>query len=70
MNPLGSAWRKSSKSAQGNCVEVSYRHDGSVILVRDTKAATKGPVLAFTRGEWTAFVAGVRAGEFELPPEQ
>ncbi|SNY50276.1 DUF397 domain-containing protein [Paractinoplanes atraurantiacus] len=67
MNPLGAEWRKSMRSAQGNCVEVSYRADQGAILVRDTKAEGRGPVLTFTRSEWSAFVAGVNDGEFNLP---
>lgn len=67
MDPLGAEWRKSMRSAQGNCVEVSYRTDQAAVLVRDTKADGKGPVLAFTRSEWTAFLAGVHNGEFNLP---
>jgi hypothetical protein len=39
--------------------------DPSAVLVRDTKAHD-GPVLAFTRDEWAAFIAGVKAGEFDL----
>ncbi|MEU4421392.1 DUF397 domain-containing protein [Actinoplanes sp. NPDC024001] len=65
MGPLTARWRKSTRSAQGNCVEVSYSNE--MILVRDTKAQGEGPTLSFTRGEWSAFVAGVRQGEFELP---
>jgi hypothetical protein len=67
MNPLGAEWRKSMRSAQDNCVEVSYQTDQATVLVRDTKADGKGPVLSFTRGEWTAFLAGVQDGEFNLP---
>jgi hypothetical protein len=33
--------------------------------VRDTKDKGAGPVLLFTAGEWEAFTAGVRAGEFD-----
>lgn len=44
------------------CVAVAMQDDR--ILVRDTKI-DDGPVLAFTRAEWTAFLAGVRAGEFD-----
>ncbi len=65
MEPLGAVWRKSTRSAQGNCVEVSF--SGETILVRDTKAGGEGATLAFTPGEWTAFTEGVRLGEFELP---
>ncbi|MFF5081358.1 DUF397 domain-containing protein [Actinoplanes sp. NPDC000266] len=60
-------WRTSTRSAGGNCVEVSYQADQEVILVRDTKAEGRGPVLTFTRSEWSAFVGGVNDGEFDLP---
>jgi hypothetical protein len=45
------------------CVEVAALRDGSVV-VRDGKLADS-PVLTYTRGEWAAFVAGVKAGEFD-----
>ncbi|WP_305784726.1 DUF397 domain-containing protein [Symbioplanes lichenis] len=67
MNPLGAEWRKSMRSAQGDCVEVSYQAEQAAVLVRDTKAAGEGPVLTFTRNEWAAFVGGVHDGEFNLP---
>ncbi len=58
-------WRKASYSASngGGCVEVAD-HDG-MILVRDTKDHGRGPVHRYTPGEWRAFVAGVRNGEFD-----
>jgi hypothetical protein len=60
-------WFKSSKSDGGsNCVETSFAPDGT-IGVRDSKNPT-GPVLEFTPGEWTAFVAGVKHGEFDHQP--
>jgi hypothetical protein len=55
-------WKKSSASAQTDCVEVA-RVDGSM-LVRDSKDQA-GPRLAFTLSEWRAFLAGVRLGEFD-----
>jgi hypothetical protein len=45
------------------CVEVAYL--AGLVLVRDSKDAS-GPVLAFTRREWSQFVAGVKRGEFDL----
>jgi hypothetical protein len=57
-------WRKSRASGSGNCVEVAAGH-GSV-YVRDSKAPDAG-ALVFTPSEWTAFLAGVDAGEFTLP---
>jgi hypothetical protein len=57
-------WRKSTHSGTNGCVEVAHQ-DGAV-LVRDSKHP-QGPVLLFTPTEWTAFVAGVNDGEFNLP---
>jgi Domain of unknown function (DUF397) len=59
-------WRKSSFSstAEKNCAEATVLLSGAVAL-RDSKNPA-GPVLVFTREEWTAFILGVRAGEFEL----
>ena len=59
-------WRKSSFSGGngGNCVEVAD-HDG-MILVRDTKEHGHGPIHRYTPAGWRAFVAGVRAGKFDL----
>lgn len=58
-------WRKSTFSGAGNsnCVEVGFVI--SEVLVRDDKVAD-GPVLSFTTEEWLAFVAGAKAGEFDL----
>lgn len=56
-------WRKSSFSGYNtNCVEVSGL-SGDTIGVRDSKNP-RGGILQFTTGEWDAFVAGVRNGEF------
>jgi hypothetical protein len=57
-------WRKSSKCANGTCVEVA-RVDDNTYLVRDSKQPAN-PALSFTGEEWTAFVAGVQAGEFSF----
>jgi hypothetical protein len=55
-------WRKSSRSSQqGQCVEVAALKDRHA--VRDSKNPT-GPVLTFTAAQWSAFTAGVRAGQF------
>jgi Domain of unknown function (DUF397) len=56
-------WRKSSRSgAAGHCVEVA--ETPAVVHVRDSKDAD-GPQLRFGAAEWTAFVEGVRSGEFD-----
>jgi hypothetical protein len=60
-----SGWHKSTLSSGGdNCVEVGFADDGTV-GVRDTKQHGQGPVLEFTPSEWSAFVGGVRQGEFD-----
>ncbi len=62
----GADWRKSSYSGSngGGCVEVARNLVG-IVAVRDSKDRS-GPVLVFTPGEWAAFTAGVRDGEFDL----
>ncbi|MEU8036889.1 DUF397 domain-containing protein [Streptosporangium sp. NPDC049078] len=57
-------WRKSSlRSAEGqNCVEVAALPTGGQ-AVRDSKDPD-GPVLTFASGEWSAFISGIRNGDF------
>jgi hypothetical protein len=57
-------WRTSSFTDNGTCVEVADLPDGGR-LVRDTKDSGRGPILRFTEAEWRAFIAGVKAGEFD-----
>lgn len=72
-------WIKSSFCTRGDCVEVEYRKSSfcalsscvevasadDLVLVRDTKDRTKPPH-EFTPAGWSAFVAGVKAGEFDI----
>jgi hypothetical protein len=58
------AYQKSSYSGAGACVEVCLLADGTIGL-RDSKDVSKPPH-RFTAQEWQAFVAGVRAGEFDI----
>lgn len=57
-------WRKSSYSGtSGTCVEVAELTGGHR-AVRDSKNPA-GPALTCTPGEWAAFTASVRSGEFD-----
>jgi hypothetical protein len=58
-------WHKStfSNGNGGACVETRTLADGSR-AVRHSKDPD-GPKLTFTRAEWQAFIAGVKAGEFD-----
>ena len=58
------AWRKSSYSSDGACVETAATRDS--IYMRDSKDRN-GPILTFSLTEWKAFLAGVRNGEFDVP---
>ncbi|MGW4072212.1 MULTISPECIES: DUF397 domain-containing protein [Streptomyces] len=63
--PADEGWFKSSFSPnQGTCVEV--RFDEGVAHVRNTRERS-GPMVAFDRAEWEAFLLGVWNGEFEMP---
>jgi hypothetical protein len=58
-------WRKSSYSGNGgDCVEVGHVGDG-MILVRDSKDR-EGSKLAVGEQAWSAFVQGIKHGEFDL----
>jgi hypothetical protein len=66
-----------SEAEGGGSVEVTTTHDASVAahkaaeeklyLVRQS-GNPDGPQLAFTVAEWDAFIAGVKAGEFDVAP--
>ncbi|GAB3811837.1 DUF397 domain-containing protein [Micromonospora zhanjiangensis] len=56
----GANWRKSSRSAEGNCVEVADNLLG-LVAVRDSKDPD-GPALTFVPARWTDFVHAVRSG--------
>jgi putative sterol carrier protein len=61
-NQTNEQWKKSSYSAQGNCVEVSV---GSTVKVRHTKRPDDATI-EYSHDEWLAFTRGVKAGEFDL----
>ncbi|WP_307784634.1 DUF397 domain-containing protein [Sphaerisporangium siamense] len=62
------AWQVSSFSPDvgPNCVEAGPLLDGSGrVAVRHSKDP-HGAVIIYTRAEWDAFLAGVRAAEFDF----
>ncbi|WP_063050572.1 DUF397 domain-containing protein [Nocardia arthritidis] len=62
----GAQWFKSGRSTgKEACIEVAWLEAGRV-GVRDSKDPT-GPALIFAPGQWDAFAAGVRGGEFNRP---
>ena len=63
MDLSSAEWHKSTFSAANGCVEVAALDDR--VAVRDSKEQG-GPVLVFSRDEWSAFLGGVRAGQFDL----
>ncbi|GAA2037009.1 DUF397 domain-containing protein [Catenulispora yoronensis] len=57
-------WVKARASTgNGACVEATSVRAGE-ICVRNSRDP-EGPVLRFTKAEWTAFVSGVKDGEFD-----
>ncbi|GAA1591216.1 DUF397 domain-containing protein [Actinoplanes couchii] len=60
----GAVWHKSTRSGNGECVEVAGNLPG-IVALRDSKDRA-GTTLVFGHAEWEAFLTGVRAGEFDL----
>jgi len=57
-------WRKSSYSNSGDCLEWLIGTDE--IKLRDSTKGSSGE-LHLSYSEWRAFLAGVKAGEADLP---
>jgi len=57
-------WRKSTYSGDnaGACVEVAFL--GTAVGLRDSKDKGNGATLIVNPGEWNAFLAEARDGEF------
>lgn len=59
--PSKLAWRKSTFSEAGGCVEISCV--GQVVFVRDSKDHT-GPVQEISARRWMSFIEQVRTERF------
>lgn len=61
----GLAWQKSRRSnPSGNCVEVAALPGGAGVAVRNSRDP-RGPALIYTADEISAFLAGVKDGDFD-----
>jgi Domain of unknown function (DUF397) len=60
VDPSGASYRKSSRCAHGECIEVGEL--ASAIAVRDSKDRGDGPALVFTAAGWRRFVTTLRDG--------
>ena len=58
-------FKSSSRSHGGACVEVARSPRDRLVTVRNSRSRHEA-TLAFTDEEWAAFVAGVKAGEFDF----
>lgn len=64
----GIRWSVSSRSTNngGQCVEAGPLADGSGRVAVRHSRHPEGSVIVYTRGEWDAFLAGAKDGEFDF----
>jgi hypothetical protein len=59
--------KSTHSNPNGECVDVEKDEDGNVIVTHSkTKELRHGTYITYTPGEWIAFIAGVKDGQFEL----
>lgn len=52
------SWRRANACDGGTCLEAG--HGAGIVGVRDTKNKGLGPVLKFSSGVWSQFLAGLK----------
>jgi len=62
---LNTTWEKSSYCGTNACVEVTVLETNPIWIAVRNNLAPDVKVL-FTEDEWKAFIAGVKAGEFDI----
>jgi hypothetical protein len=55
------SWRVARQCNGGACIRVAADDDGVII----GNSQPDGPVILYSRAEWTAFVEGIRQGDFD-----
>jgi hypothetical protein len=55
-------WKKSTRCESSSCVEVLIAPTDGSVYIRDGKAED-GPVLRFSQGQWSDFIAGIKTGQ-------
>ncbi|MFB9321361.1 DUF397 domain-containing protein [Cryptosporangium minutisporangium] len=63
-SPSGVVWRVAGACSHSTCVAVGLTSNDDLVRLADTKSPG-GTVLGYPRSEWRAFLAGVKAGEFD-----
>lgn len=68
MTEIDAAWHISTRSdgGAGTCVEAGPLRDGSGQVAVRHSQHRDGTVIVYSRAEWTAFLAGIRDGEFDF----
>ncbi|WP_436775724.1 DUF397 domain-containing protein [Yinghuangia sp. YIM S09857] len=61
----GAEWISYGEDTTGEGVVQTAEIGGGAVAMRNS-AHPEGPILRFTKGEWDAFVLGVKDGEFDL----
>jgi hypothetical protein len=58
-------FRRASRCEAHNCCLVALESDAA--HVADSKLDDHSPVISFGNRQWSAFIAGIKAGQFDLP---